>query len=57
MNKDASEQQERFTIESMETDSHRPYPADTQLEYLEDGFSLIGLLVRSNAARIKDDMK
>jgi hypothetical protein len=36
---------------------HQPYTGDSQLEYLEDGFSLIGLFVRSNAARIKDDMK
>eukprot|EP01035_Chromulina_nebulosa_P017063 gene17063-22575_t len=34
-----------------------PYPIDNQLEYLEDGFQLIALLVRGNAARIKDDMK
>ena len=28
-----------------------------QLEYLEESFQLIALMVRGNAARIKDDMK
>lgn len=34
-----------------------PYSADNQLEYLEDGFQMIAVLVRVNAARLKDDMR
>jgi hypothetical protein len=34
-----------------------PYSADNQLEYLEDGFQVIAVLVRVNAARLKDDMR
>jgi hypothetical protein len=34
-----------------------PYSSDNQLEYLEDGFQVIAVLVRVNAARLKDDMK
>ena len=30
---------------------------ESQLEYLEESFQLIALMVRGNAARIKDDMK
>lgn len=29
----------------------------SQLEYLEDGFQLVALMVRGNAARLKEDMK
>lgn len=46
-----------FTVKSTEIEEYQPYPSHDQLEYLEEGFSLIALLVRSNAARIKDDMK
>jgi hypothetical protein len=34
-----------------------PYSSDNQLEYLEDGFQVIAVLVRVNAARLKDDMR
>lgn len=34
-----------------------PYPSDDQLEYLEDGFHVVAVMVRANAARLKDDMK
>lgn len=34
-----------------------PYSAENQLEYLEDGFQMIAVLVRVNAARLKDDMR
>jgi hypothetical protein len=34
-----------------------PYPSDDQLEYLEDGFQVVAVMVRANAARLKDDMK
>ena len=43
--------------------SDRPYGGqgehgeESQLEYLEESFQLIALMVRGNAARIKDDMK
>ena len=30
---------------------------DDQLEYLEEGFKIVALMVRTNAARLKDDMK
>lgn len=33
------------------------YSTRNQLEYLEEGFQLIALYVRSSSARIKDDMK
>ena len=35
----------------------KPYPADNQLEYLEECFQLVALMVRGNAARLKDDLK
>lgn len=34
-----------------------PYPKDNQLEYLEECFQMVALMVRGNAARLKDDMK
>ena len=39
------------------TSSLGPYPSDDQLEYLEDGFQVVAVMVRANAARLKDDMK
>jgi hypothetical protein len=35
----------------------KPYPSNNQLEYLEECFQMVALMVRGNAARIKDDMK
>ncbi len=35
----------------------RPYVATNQLEYLEDSFQLIALMIKGNVARLKDDMK
>jgi hypothetical protein len=34
-----------------------PYPKENQLEYLEECFQMVALMVRGNAARMKDDMK
>mmetsp|Transcript_10019 Transcript_10019/g.15147 ORF Transcript_10019/g.15147 Transcript_10019/m.15147 type:complete len:1253 (+) Transcript_10019:82-3840(+) len=34
-----------------------PYSSHDQLEYLEDGFQVVAVMVRANAARLKDDMK
>jgi hypothetical protein len=34
-----------------------PYYEDDQLEYLEEGFKIVALMIRTNAARLKDDMK
>jgi hypothetical protein len=34
-----------------------PYPAEGQLEYLDDCFQMIVLMIKGNAARMKDDMK
>ena len=34
-----------------------PYYADDQLEYLEEGFKIVALMIRTNAAKLKDDMK
>lgn len=45
------------TVLNDESNVLKAYPPDNQLEYLEEGFQLIALLVRGNAARIKDDMK
>lgn len=38
---------------SIVDDEPRPYPADNQLEYLEECFQIVALMVRGNAARIK----
>ena len=38
-------------------DQPKPYASDSQLEYLEESFTILGLKIRGNAARIKDDMK
>ena len=35
----------------------QPYSSVSQLEYLDESFQLIALLIRRSAARIKDDMK
>ncbi len=34
-----------------------PYFVDDQLEYLEEGFKIVALMIRTNAAKLKDDMK
>ena len=35
----------------------KPYPAEGQLEFLEDCFQMIALMIKGNVARMKDDMK
>jgi hypothetical protein len=53
------------TFSAETSSSDRPYGGTgqgqgvegSQLEYLEDSFQLIALMVRGNAARMKDDMK
>lgn len=53
------------TFSTETSSSDRPYGGagqgqgleGSQLEYLEDSFQLIALMVRGNAARMKDDMK
>ena len=53
------------TFNTETSSSDRPYGGTgqgqgvegSQLEYLEDSFQLIALMVRGNAARMKDDMK
>lgn len=53
------------TFSTETSSSDRPYGGTgqgqgvegSQLEYLEDSFQLIALMVRGNAARMKDDMK
>src|SRR3546814_55848 len=37
--------------------SNTPYSDSDQLEYLEECFQSLGLMIRSSAARMKDDMK
>lgn len=39
------------------TTTYTSYPSSNQLEYLEDNFQLIGLYIRRNAVKLKDDMK
>ena len=39
------------------TNSLKPYDATNQLEYLEDSFQLIALMIKGNVARLKDDLK
>ena len=41
----------------LDDDNVKPYPVDNQLEYLEECFQIVQLMVRGNAARMKDDMK
>jgi hypothetical protein len=43
--------------ESGDVSSFLPYAPDNQLEYLEDCFQLVALMIRGNSARMKDDMK
>jgi hypothetical protein len=43
--------------DSEEETSFLPYPANNQLEYLEEGFQVVAVMIRANAARLKDDMK
>jgi len=40
-----------------ETSALKAYPADSQLEFLEDCFQMIALMIKGNVARMKDDMK
>lgn len=35
----------------------KPYPAGSQLEFLEDCLQIIALMIKGNVARLKDDMK
>ena len=35
----------------------KPYPAEGQLEFLDDCFQMIALMIKGNVARMKDDMK
>lgn len=37
--------------------SLKPYAAEGQLEFLEDSFQIIALMIKGNVARMKDDMK
>lgn len=37
--------------------SLKPYPAEGQLEFLDDCFQMIALMIKGNVARMKDDMK
>jgi hypothetical protein len=37
--------------------ANMPYSLDDQLEFLEDCFQVVGLMIRASAARMKDDMK
>jgi hypothetical protein len=37
--------------------SLKPYDNTNQLDYLEDGFQLISLLIKTNSAKLKDDLK
>lgn len=39
------------------TNDINPYPIDNQLEYLEECFQVVALMVRGNAARLKDELK
>eukprot|EP01038_Epipyxis_sp_PR26KG_P008133 gene8133-11011_t len=46
-------------LEDDNGNSLKPYDTTTnnQLEYLEDSFQIIALMIKSNVARLKDDMK
>lgn len=35
----------------------KPYDKNSQLEYLEDGFQLISLMIKGNTAKMKDELK
>jgi SpoVK/Ycf46/Vps4 family AAA+-type ATPase len=37
--------------------SIKPYDSKDQLDYLEDGFQLISLMIKTNSAKLKDDLK
>jgi hypothetical protein len=45
------------TTPTGEASALKPYPADGQLEFLEDCFQTIALMIKGNVARMKDDMK
>ena len=47
---------DNIVLDDEET-NFQPYPADNQLEYLEEGFQVVAVMIRANAARLKDDMK
>lgn len=46
-----------LVVEEDGATSLKPYTADNQLEYLEDNFQLLSLMIKANAARLQDDMK
>lgn len=37
--------------------SIKPYDSADQLDYLEDGFQLVSLMIKTNSAKLKDDLK
>lgn len=44
-------------ISSADSSALKPYPAEGQLEFLDDCFQMIALMIKGNVARMKDDMK
>ena len=44
-------------ISSEDSSALKPYPAEGQLEFLDDCFQMIALMIKGNVARMKDDMK
>jgi hypothetical protein len=53
----ASSPQGASTTPTGDASALKPYPADGQLEFLEDCFQTIALMIKGNVARMKDDMK
>jgi hypothetical protein len=53
----ASSPQGSSTTPTGDASALKPYPADGQLEFLEDCFQTIALMIKGNVARMKDDMK
>lgn len=50
-------EQEEMLIGGSASGVLKPYPQGNELEYLEECFQLVALMVRGNAARLKDDLK
>lgn len=57
VNGDAMDEENEFGSSSHSISKILPYSPSNQLEYLEEGFQIIALMVRGNAARLKDDLK
>ena len=52
-----NEESPHIFVDDDESTTFQPYPANNQLEYLEEGFQVVAVMIRANAARLKDDMK